>query len=126
MLCPSCNRVVNGSKCLCGWRSSIVEAARPTTEVVLSGPYITKAEFGLPLYTAIQCYAEKQAVQRQQQAVQNNDTLPVAIQQRRLTDLAAQLDTLTRQIMACMPHILPGDIQRLLRTYDRHDIEVTA
>lgn len=126
MPCPSCNRVVTGSKCLCGWRSSIVEAARPTVEAVPHGLYITKEEFGLPLYEAIQCYTEQAALKRQRQSLLTNLTLPVEMKKRRLADIRTQLEQITQQIMACMPHISAGDIQRLLRTYERHDIEVTV
>ncbi len=126
MLCPSCNRIVNGSKCLCGWRSSIVEAARPTAEAVPHGAYITKEQFGLPLYQAIQCYTQQAALKRQRQTLLTNLSLPVEIKKRQLADICTQLDQLTQQIMACMPHILPGDIQRLLRTYETHSTGVAV
>lgn len=56
MICPDCDREIHGAACTCGWvKPGASNVSYRSTEHALPDDSITKKEFGLDLYRALEC-----------------------------------------------------------------------
>ena len=116
MNCPSCDVLIFGASCACGWSDASqikLEVPRTRSTYQLRPPGITKDEFGLDLYEAVKCiggliYLRQAQAKTNMHFVKPGQVKDWKVRERQLwKELAALLVRLTEAELADVKHCYP-------------------
>lgn len=111
MNCPDCDRAITGIACTCGWvkpgSSNIVYR---NTEHAIPDDSITKKEFGLDLYRALECIGGIQTLRNYRAKVAMGDLPQTNEFKEREVKLIGEFTSILVRLKAC-------DVTDLTRRY---------